>query len=130
MSDRDFDDIADEYDRLNFYQTVSRLSVAFEEVPLGELMAMGGRFLELARGDAGTTEDEQATSSCLAQAVEEVIVFRLKGNEVGLQKYLEAKLSHVQVLDKHFSLAASPNPERPPASTGARGPFGWFGKRR
>ena len=130
MSDRDYENIADEYDHLNFYQTVSRFAGAFEHVPLGELMAMGGRFLELARGNAGTTEDEQATSGCLAQAVEEVIVFRLKGNEVGLQKYFEAKLAHLQYLDKHFPAVASLASKEPVTPTTSRGLFSWFGKRR
>jgi hypothetical protein len=129
MGDRDYEHVADEYDRLNFYQAVSRFSEALGEISLGELMAMGGRFLELAQGDAGTTEDERATCGCLAQAVEEAIVFRLKGDEAGLQRYFEAKLAHLQFLDKYFPVAASSTSDKEPAP-GNQGLSGWFGKRR
>ena len=127
MSDRDFEDFADEYDGLNFHQAASRFAATFASVSLGELMAMGGRYLELARGANGTTEDERATCSCLAEAVGEVILLRLQGNPNGLEKYLEAKRSHLEYLDKYLPSASLQPKQSAPSGSAS---FSWFGKRR
>ncbi|MDN3555526.1 hypothetical protein [Halomonas maura] len=130
MSDRSYEEAADEFEELNFFQSVSRFSHCFSELSLGELMAMGGRFLELAHGDA-EVEDERETSRFLAAAIEEVIVFRLRGNEDGLQKYLAAKQAHLEYLQQNIPHASDRDTASPkPSSSTKRGLFAWFGGRR
>jgi len=130
MSDRSYEEAADEFEDLNFFQSVSRFSHCFSDLSLGELMAMGGRFLELAYRDA-TSEDERETSLFLAAALEEVIVFRLMGNQDGLQKYLAAKQAHLEQLQQSTPVASECESNHSPHSSPAKGGLSaWFGGRR
>lgn len=130
MTERSYEEASDEFENMNFFQSVSRFSHCFSELSLGELMAMGGRFLELAHRDADVT-DESETSRYLAAAIEEVIVFRLRGNEDGLQKYLKAKQAHLEYLQQYMPSAQSSDTANPePSSSARRGLFSWFGGRR
>jgi len=93
-------------------------------------MAMGGRFLELAYSDA-SSEDERETSRFLAAAMEEVIVFRLKGNQDALEKYLAAKQVHLAELQQITSAASDCDNDYSPHSSHSKvGLFAWFGGRR
>jgi hypothetical protein len=130
MSDRSYEEAADEFEELNFLQSVSRFSYCFSDLSLGELMAMGGRFLELAYSDA-SSEDERETSRFLAAAMEEVIVFRLKGNQDSLEKYLAAKQVHLEELQQITSAASDCDNDYSPHSSPLKGGlFAWFGGRR
>jgi hypothetical protein len=130
MSDRSYEEAADEFEAMNFFQSVSCFSHYFSDLSLGELMAMGGRFLELAYRDA-TSEDERKTSRFLAAALEEVIVFRLMGNQDGLQKYLAAKQAHLEHLQQSTPAASECGNDHSPHSSPAKGGiFAWFGGRR
>jgi hypothetical protein len=130
MSDRSYEEAADEFEELNFFQSVSRFSYSFSDLSLGELMAMGGRFLELAYSDA-SSEDERETSRFLAAAMEEVIVFRLKGNQDALEKYLAAKQVHLAELQQITSAASDCDNDYSPHSSHSKGGlFAWFGGRR
>lgn len=130
MSDRSYEEAADEFEYLNFFQSVSRFSHCFSDLSLGELMAMGGRFLELAYRDA-ESEDERETSRFLAAALEEVIIFRLMGNQDGLQKYLAAKQAHLEQLQQSAPVASGHGTDRPPHPSPTKGGlFAWFGGRR
>lgn len=130
MNDRSYEEAADEFEALNFFQSVSRFSHCFSDLSLGELMAMGGRFLELAYSDA-TSEDERKTSRFLAAALEEVIVFRLMGNQDGLQKYLAAKQTQLEQLQQSTPTASDCDNDHLPHSSPAKGGlFAWFGGRR
>lgn len=130
MSDRSYEEAADEFEDLNFFQSVSRFSHCFSDLSLGELMAMGGRFLELAYRDA-TSEDERETSRLLAAALEEVIVLRLMGNQDGLQKYLAAKQTHIEQLQQSAPAASECDSGHSPHSSPTKGGlFAWFGGRR
>ena len=127
MSDRSYEEAADEFDELNFFQSVSRFSHSFSDLSLGELMAMGGRFLDLAYSEA-SSEDERKTSRFLAAALEEVIVFRLKGNQDALEKYFAAKQVHLEELQKITSATSDyDNDYSPYSSTTKGGLFAWFG---
>ena len=130
MSDRSYEEAADEFEELNFFQSVSRFSYSFSDLSLGELMAMGGRFLELAYSDA-SSEDERETSRFLAAAMEEVIVFRLKGNQDALEKYLAAKQVHLAELQQITSAASDCDNDYSPHSSHSKGGlFAWFAGRR
>ena len=130
MSDRSYEEAADEFEELNFFQSVSRFSYCFSDLSLGELMAMCGRFLELAYSDA-SPEDERETSRFLAAAMEEVIVFRLKGNQDALEKYLAAKQVHLAELQQITSAASDCDNDYSPHSSPPKGGlFAWFGGRR
>jgi hypothetical protein len=130
MSDRSYEEAADEFEELNFFQSVSRFSYCFSDLSLGELMAMGGRFLELAYSDA-SSEDERETSRFLAAAMEEVIVFRLKGNQDALEKYLAAKQVHLAELQQITSAASDCDNDYSPHSSHSKGGlFAWFAGRR
>lgn len=130
MTDRSYEEAADEFEELNFFQSVSRFSRCFSERSLGELMAMGGRFLELAYGDA-ESEDERETSRFLAAAIEEVILFRLRGNQDGLQKYLAAKQAHLECLQQSAPEESERGADRPVSTSPKKGGlFAWFGGRR
>ncbi|MCV2357006.1 hypothetical protein LNV09_22920 [Paucibacter sp. B2R-40] len=125
MSDRSYEDAADEFERLNWYQSIVRFNECFEAQSLGELMALGSKFLELAHEEAEV--DERETSQCFAQTIEEVILFRLKGNETGIRAYLAAKQAQLENLQKHMVAA--------PVASGAtqvvrKGVLAWFGKRK
>jgi len=119
---------------LSFYQAVSRFAAAFEDISRGELMALGGKFLELAHGVQTASDEERRTSSSLAEAIEEVILFRLAGNDEGIRSYLAAKQAHLEYLRECGSVEAAaenaetstiPPPREPSASVGS-----WFGKKR
>lgn len=99
MSSHTFEDAADEYEAMSFYQSVARFSACFSGLDLGELMAMAGKFLELSYGAAGAEADEQEAAEVIARAIDEVIVFRLKTNTDALRKYLDAKRKHVEYLE-------------------------------
>ena len=130
MSDRSYEEAADEFEELNFFQSFSRFSHSFSDLSLGELMAMGGRFLELAYSDA-SSKDERETSRFLAAALEEVIVFRLKGKQDVLKKYLAAKQVHLEQLQQITSAATDcDNDYSPHSSTSKGGLLAWFGGRR
>lgn len=130
MSDRSYEEATDEFEDLNFFQSVSRFSHCFSDLSLGELMAMSGRFLELAYRDA-ESEDERETSRFLAAALEEVIVFRLMGNQDGLQKYLAAKQAHLEHIQQSAPLASERGTDRSPHPSPTKGGlFAWFGGRR
>lgn len=130
MSDCSYEKAADEFENLNFFQSVSRFSHCFSDLSLGELMAMGGRFLELAYTDA-TPEDERETSRFLAATLEEVIVFRLMGNQDGLQKYLAAKQAHLEQLQQSTPAESKRDSGHPPHSSPVKGGFfAWFGGKR
>lgn len=130
MSDRSYEEAADVFEELNFFQSVSRFSHCFSELSLGELMAMGGRFLELAYGDA-ESEDERETSRHLAAALEEVIVFRLQGNQDGLQKYLAAKQAHLECLQRNAPEESERGTDCSASASPTKGGlFAWFGGRR
>jgi hypothetical protein len=130
MSDHRYEEATDEFEDLNFFQSVSRFSHCFSELSLGELMAMGGRFLELAYRDA-EPEDEQETSRLLAAALEEVIVFRLMGNQDALQKYLAAKQAHLEYLQQSAPVPSERGTDRAVHPSPTKGGlFAWFGGRR
>jgi hypothetical protein len=127
MNNRSHSDAADEYERLNFLQSVSRFTAVFTELSLGDLMALGGRFLDLAHGLDGTIEDEQRTSACIAEAIEEVIIHRLAGNEDALKNYFAAKQAQLTLLRDHYRTDGTPLPDLHPSASGV---FGWFGKKK
>jgi hypothetical protein len=134
MNDRSYEDAADEFDGLSFYQAVSRYAVAFADLSHGELMALGGKFLELASSLSETSDDERRTSASLAEAIEEVILFRLAGNNEGIRSYLAAKQAHLEYLHKYSPAAVAPAKNEPSAPLPARESSswvsGWFGKRK
>lgn len=129
MTSRTYPDAADDYEAMSFCQSVARFSACFSEVSLGELMAMGGKFLELAYGAAGAEVDEQETAQVIARAIDEVLVFRLRANPTALQKYLDAKRKHVEYLQS--TLTTQQTASRDSRSVATSKPlFGWFSKKK
>jgi hypothetical protein len=129
MSSRSYEDAADEYEAMSFFQSVGRFSACFSELDLGELMAMGGKFLELSYGAAGAEADEQETAAVIARAIDEVIVFRLKANTDALRKYLDAKRKHVEYLQSTLP-TDQPSPSVPSPPGASKSLFGWLNKKK
>jgi hypothetical protein len=133
MNDRSYEDAAAECDGMSFYQSVSRYADAFDNFSHGELMALGGKFLELANGFTQASDDERRTSTSLAEAIEEVILFRLAGNDEGIKSYLTAKQAHLEYLRKYSAADVTSAKSEPPVSSAAgessSSVSSWFGKR-
>lgn len=141
MEDRDYDDAADEFEELNFYQTISRFAECFSHLSQGELMALRSRFVQLAYLEHEPEDDERKTANLIAEAIEEVIVFKLKANPDGLDKYFRARNSELEYV-KDYGIgtvaydilrAGNEPPESPPeklevAPTSA-GLFKWLSKK-
>jgi hypothetical protein len=127
MNDRSYENAADEYDGLSFHQAVQRFSAAFEDISRGELMALGGKFLELAHGVQTELDEERRTSACLAEAIEEVILFRLAGNDEGIRSYLAAKQAHLEYLREYGSVEESAENAEPSTIASEREASSWLG---
>lgn len=91
MSDRSYEAAADEFDALGFFAMVRKFTANFADMSLGELMAMRSRFVCMMAGEGVDEPGERQTSYLLSEALDEVIVYRLRGNEAGLQAYFDAK---------------------------------------
>ncbi|MGM9428751.1 hypothetical protein [Hydrogenophaga sp. MI9] len=98
MSNRSYEAAADEFDALGFFAMVQEFASSFAELSVGELMAMRSRFVCMAAGEGVDNPDERQTSYLLSEALDEVIVYRLRGNEAGLQTYLNAKEAELERL--------------------------------
>jgi hypothetical protein len=128
MTNQKFEDPMDEFNELDFFQTMGKFSSIFSVLSLGELMALGGKFLELAHGEMNAEADEQISAGAIAQAIEEVIVFRLKDKPDALKKYLDAKRLHLEFLhESALSHKQASTKTEPKSSVSAV--FGWFGRK-
>lgn len=98
MSNRSFEEAADEFDSLGFFPMVQEFASNFAKLSLGELMAMRSRFVHMMAGDGVDEPGERQTSYLLSAALDEVIVYRLRGTKAGLQAYFDAKEAELERL--------------------------------
>lgn len=77
MSDRSYEDAANEFDAFGFFAMVREFASNFANLSLGELMAMRSRFVHMMAGDGADEPGERQTSYLLSEALDEVIVYRL-----------------------------------------------------
>lgn len=94
MSGRTYEEAENEYEPMSFTQSVERFSACFNELTLGELMAMGGKFLDLAHRPEADDASEHESADVIARSIDEVIVFRLRDNPTALKRYTEARSMH------------------------------------
>lgn len=103
MSGRTYEEAAQEYEPMSFFLSVQRFSACFNELSLGDLMALGGKFLELAYRTESDDRTENESADAIARAINEVIVFRLKANPTALKRYTEALCMHEAALQGRSS---------------------------
>lgn len=91
MEERSYEDAAEEFENLSFHQTISRFAECFAILSHGELMALRSRFIQLAYLETDSEQGERNSAHHIAEALDEVIVFNLKHDPAGLDRYLKAR---------------------------------------
>ena len=101
MNDRSYEDAADEFEKLNFFRSLTLFADCFSRLSHGELLALRSRFVQLAYLEHETEDDERKSADLIAQAIEEVIVFNLKGDPTCLNNYLEARNAEFEMVENY-----------------------------
>lgn len=136
MEERSYEDAADEFEGLDFYQSISRFAECFDNLSCGELMALRSRFVQLAYFEGEPEDDERKTASQIAEALEEVILFNLKSDTPALEKYLAARNTEYEFMKDygvgtiaHDVLTAGGSQQEPSSPAPSKGLFKWLSKK-
>ncbi|WPK03032.1 hypothetical protein R6U79_12540 [Pseudomonas putida] len=136
MEERSYEDAADEFEGLDFYQSISRFAGCFDNLSRGELAALRSRFVQLAYLEDDPDDDERKAAHQIAAALEEVILFNLKSSPVALENYLTARNKEYEFMRNygvgtiaHDVLAAGDRQQEPGSPEPARGLFKWLSRK-
>lgn len=140
MSDRSYEDCATELESLGFEGCIREFAILLSQVSNGQLMALRSRFIQLAYLDQNLESDERKSSNSIAEAIEEALIYNLRGNDGALDQYLIARNKEFEYIQKFGvgtpmgEILASQHSEKDeqiettPEVNQKKGLFGWLSK--